>query len=65
MRIVKSDQPPAVRIVQRERIAQAVGPLRRRCDLPDLEFQPIALFEMMNTPVERQEIFEGVLVGDH
>jgi hypothetical protein len=38
-----------------------VRPCLRRLHLLDLELDPIALFEMMNAPVEGQQKFERVV----
>ena len=62
--IVETDQPRSVRIVQGEGVAQSMGTLRRRLHAPDLEFEPIALFEMMHAAIERQQKFERVFVGN-
>ena len=62
MRVVETDQPYALRIVQCERIAEPVRPLCRWRDALELELEPVALFEVMNAPIERQEEFERVFV---
>ena len=62
--IVKADQPIAVRIVQRERIAQSVRPFRRRLRPPGLEFQPVALLEVMNAAIKPQQEVECMFVGN-
>jgi hypothetical protein len=60
--IVEADQPVAVRIMQRKRIAQPMRPFWRRFGALDPEFQPIALFEVMNTAVEVEQEFQCVFV---
>lgn len=34
-------------------------PVRRRADERDVELEPVALFEMMNAPVESQQEVQG------
>jgi len=60
--IVETNQPIAVRIVQRERVAQPMRTFLRRHDPLDLEFQPVAVFEMMNAAIKRQQKLQCVLV---
>jgi hypothetical protein len=62
VRIVKSDQPLAVRVMQCERIAQPMWPLCRRLDPFDLKFQPIPLFEVVNQSVKPEQKFQCVFV---
>lgn len=62
MGIVEADQAGAARAVQRKRVTQPVRPFRCRLCPFDLEFQPIALFEMMNTTIEGEQEFQGVFV---
>jgi hypothetical protein len=62
--IVKTGQPIAIGIVQRERIAQSVRPFRRRLRPPGLEFQPITLLEVMNAAIEPQQKVECLFVGN-
>ena len=62
--IVKADQAIAVRIVQRERIAQSVRPFRRQLRPPGLEFQPITLSEVMNSAIKPQQEVECMFVGN-
>jgi hypothetical protein len=52
MGVVEADQPRAIRCVQRERVGQAVRPLTACFDTLDLELDPVAFFEVMNTPIE-------------
>lgn len=61
MGVVKSQESNAVRVVQSERIAQAVRALGRLRDAPDLELRKTTVFIPMNTAIEIQEEFEGVL----
>ena len=63
VRVVEPDKPVAVGTVQRERVAQSVRSFRRRLHAGNLEFEPIALFEVMHAAVERQQEFECVFVG--
>lgn len=60
--IVEADQPIAVRVVQRERIAHSVRTFWRRRNPFDLELQPIALFEMMNASIKGQQNLKCVLI---
>ena len=60
MGIVESQQPPAVRTVQRERVGQAMRPGLRCGHLPDRELHPAAALEMMLAPVESEQEFEGM-----
>ena len=62
MGVVETDQPGAVRTVQRERIVQAVRSRWARLDAPDLELDPVAPFKMMDSSVERQQELKVVLV---
>ena len=62
MGVVKAYQPRAVRIVQRERVAQAVRSLWRWRSPFNLEFQPIALFEVVYAAIEREQKFQCVFV---
>ncbi len=55
MSIVEVYQTVATRIMQSKGITQAVRPFRRRLDPFELKFQPIALFEVMDTTIERQQ----------
>src|SRR5450755_724027 len=59
--IVKADQARAIRCVQRERVGQAVRSLLGCLDALDFKLYPIALFEMVNAPIEREQEFESVL----
>src|SRR5882672_3804144 len=60
MGIVKAHQPCAIRCVQRERVRQAVRSLLGRLDALNFEPDPVALFEMMDAPIESQQEFESV-----
>jgi hypothetical protein len=64
MRIVKSNQPRSVRLMQSERVVQSMRSLRRRRHALDFELQPIAPFKMMNAPVEGEQKFKRVFVGN-
>jgi hypothetical protein len=61
--VVKADQALPIRIVERERIAQAVRPLRRGFAPFDLEFQPVPLIQQMSAPVKSQQKFEGMFIA--
>jgi len=61
VRVIESDQPGAVRRVQRERVTEAMRPLRRRLHALDFEFEPVSPFQMMNAPVERQQELETIV----
>jgi hypothetical protein len=37
-------------------------PLSRRIDASDLEFQPVALFEIVNTAIEGEQEFKRVIL---
>jgi hypothetical protein len=43
-------------------VAHAGRTLRRRLYAPDLEFEPLTLFEMVHTPIECQQEFKRVFV---
>src|SRR5215472_5757625 len=62
MRVVKADQALSFRVVERQRVAQAVGTLLRRLALFDLEFQPAALIEPMSAPVKGKQKFKRMLI---
>ncbi len=61
--VVKADKPLPIGVVQREGVAQSVGTLRRRLHAGNLEFEPVALFEVVHASIERQKKFKRVLVG--
>ena len=62
MGVIETNKPVSIGIVQGEGVAQAVGTLRRRLHAADLEFQPVAFFEMVHASIERQQKFERVFV---
>ena len=64
MSIVKADEPVSIRVVQRQGVAQPVRPFRRRLCPLGLEFEPVALFEVMDATIKRQQEFESVFVGN-
>jgi hypothetical protein len=64
MGIIEPDQSRPFGVMQRERVAQPVRPFRRRCRAPDLELDPVALFEVMDASIERQQKFKRMFVGD-
>jgi hypothetical protein len=61
MSVVEPDETRSIRRVQRERIPQAVRPSWRRFNPADFEFEPIAVLEIVDTPVERQEEFQRMI----
>ena len=61
--IVETDKPLPFRVVQGEGVAQSVGAFRRRLHARNLEFEPIAFFEMVDAAIERQQKFKRVFVG--
>jgi hypothetical protein len=63
MSVVEPHQLRAVRRVQREGVAQPMRPLRRRRYPLDLELEPVALFEVMDTAIEGQQELERMLLG--
>jgi anti-sigma-K factor RskA len=62
MCVVESDQPVAARIMQGEGVAQTVRTFRRWLASLDLEFQPVALFQVMDAAIEPKQEFKRVLV---
>ena len=60
MGVVEADQSRAIRRVQRERVRQAVRSLLGRLDALDFKLDPVALFEMMDAPIESEQEFEPV-----
>ena len=62
VRVVETEQAMTAQVVEPERIPQPVWSFGRGCQSFDLEFQPIALFEDVDTPVERQQEFECVVL---
>lgn len=59
--VVESHQAGAVRRVQRERVRQAMRSLRRHVNATYLELDPVTLFEMMDTSIERQQELEATV----
>ena len=59
--VVEPDQPLAIRIVQCERIAQAMRPLPGRLRPLDLELDPIPALKQMPPPVEGQQELQRVV----
>ena len=55
VRIVESDQSRPIRRMKRERVGQAMRSVRRRIDAHDFEFEPVALLEMMDAPIECEQ----------
>lgn len=61
--IIKAQDAPAGRIMQRKRIPQSMRPFPRWDDPLDFELQPETLFQVMNSAIKRQGKFQGVLVS--
>ncbi len=64
MSVIEPQEPRSLWVVQRKSVAQAVGTFRGRLHPLDLELEPIALFEMVDAPVEAQQKFKRVFVGN-
>ena len=62
--IVEAYEPGSVRIMQCERISQPMRTLRRRRHPRNLEFEPMALFEVVDATIECQQKFKCVVVGN-
>ena len=62
MRIVETNEPFTIRIMQRERVAQTVWPFRRGVGARNLEFQPVSLIEIVDAAIEREQKCEGMLI---
>ena len=62
MCVVKTHQTIPIGIVQRERIAQPMRSLWRRFRPLDLEFQPVALFEVVNAAIKAEQKLKCVFV---
>jgi hypothetical protein len=60
VRVVEADQSRPVGRVKRKRIGQAVRPVLGCLDARNFEFKPVALFEMMDTSVEREQELEAM-----
>ncbi len=63
MGVIEPYKPIAVTIMQGEGIAQTVRTLRSRRYTSNLEFEPVALFKMMDAAIERQQKLKRVFVG--
>jgi hypothetical protein len=48
--------------MQREGVTQTVRAFRRQRAAFDLEFQPVALFEVMDAAIKRKQKLKGMLV---
>jgi hypothetical protein len=57
MGVVEAHDPVAVGIVQRQRIAKPMRARWRLLTTPDFEFQPIALLQMVDAAIEREQEF--------
>jgi hypothetical protein len=64
VRIVEPDQAVAVRVVERQCVTQPIRPFGRRLCPFELEFHPITLRKKVDAPVEAQQEFQCVLVGN-
>lgn len=62
MGIVEPKQTISRQVMQRKGVAQPVRTFRRWRNAGDLEFNPVAAFEMMNASIEGQKKFESVFV---
>lgn len=63
MRVVEANELVAAWIVQGERITQPMWPFRRRLPAFDLELDPVALFEVVDAAIERQQELKCVVIG--
>ena len=61
MRIVESNKPRPVRSVERKRVGETMRSPRSCLDARDFKLEPVALFQMMNAPVERQQELEAMV----
>jgi hypothetical protein len=61
MRVVESDQAPAVGSVQGERILEAMRALASRGDAPNPEPDAVILVEPVSSPVERKKELQGMI----
>ena len=60
--VIEAHEPVALGIMQGEGVAKPMRTLGRSVHALDLKFQPIALFEMMDAPIERQQELKRVFV---
>jgi len=61
MRVVETDEPSTSWRVQRERVRQAMRSFIRCRHAYDVELEPVALLQVMNAPVERQQELKSVI----
>jgi hypothetical protein len=62
MGIIEPHEPPSVWVMQGQSVAQPMRPLRRWLGAFELEFQPIALVEVVDAAIKRQQEFKCMLV---
>src|SRR5436309_2394449 len=61
MSVIEANEPRAIRCMQCEGIGEAMRPRSRRLDALDLELDPVALFELVDTPIESQQKLKAVI----
>jgi hypothetical protein len=54
MGVVETEQPHTIRCMQRERVRQPMWPLLGRLNAFNLELDPVAFFEVVDTSIEGQ-----------
>jgi hypothetical protein len=64
MSVIEPKEPVSIGVMQGEGVAQSMGALWRRLHALDFEFEPIALFEVVDVAVEAQQKFKRVFVGN-
>lgn len=64
MSVIEPKEPVSIGVMQGEGVAQSMGTLWRRLHALDFEFEPIALFEVVDVAVEAQQKFKRVFVGN-
>jgi hypothetical protein len=63
MSVIEPKEPVSIGVMQGESVAQSMGTLWRRLHALDFEFEPIALFEVVDAAIEAQQKFKRVFVG--
>jgi hypothetical protein len=61
MSIVETNKAFATGSMQRKRIRHAIWPTLRRLDAFNLEFDPVTLFEIMDSPVKGEQKLKGMI----
>jgi len=61
MSIVEANKAFSMGTMQRKRIRYAVWPMLRRLHAFNLEFDPIALFEIMDSPMKGEQELKRVI----